>query len=404
MLITILFYADDVRDTIWKFVFKFLIAPREEGPAVYASDSFINAVRGSVSRDDPELNRLVLRRVQLMLVAGAARVLRILEDTHETLQRRADPALRRRHASFVETVESHMLSPGELCAISTSAAVRPYVPVEKGIATSVYYQKQIYLLKNVVWALSHQKKVPVRFKADDKFNAASETLVAMTTTLFETVSHTDPTVRFDERNPDRTESHAVALIRVKNQWYVSDDNIGFLLLLQKEGDQPGKSSVRQSDIDLTFLETVRTQVPGEPKTNIVYNLRSTLDWNVVVARTQPIVKDGTYAIFTMREGTGIYNPRPRGSGAAAHGGPGPAAAGAGAGEEAEVTKEDMEKFKMELYRVIIHKVGRVYVTSTMRPWGPPAGGKRRYSRKVRQWGRKKGVGSSTRRGRSKARR
>ena len=441
MIITILFYADRIRDMIWDLVFTHFVQPLpvDRTPAVYVEDRYLDMERTPISPDAADKNVRVMRRVSIMLAAGAARVLRILENPHETIRKREEK--RRRHESFTETVETHNLAPGELCAILTSAALRFDIPIQKGVQTSLASSNQQVLLDVVRWAVSNINK-KFKFNARHRFNSASETLLAMTTTIFQTMSLEDPTVRFNEDDPSNTDSHAVALIRVFDQWYVSDDNVGFLLLLQKPGDPPGKSSVRQAEIDYTFLELIRSPVSGRDETQIVYNLRSTADWSVIVAQTQPITRPGTKAIYIMREASGLFPPkemidRPavRARAPPTSRASGPAAAGAGEPEEmgaiAELLAEDRpritlsqfietlpsaEHFREEegppvalplvrreaaepkrdaawVFRAIVLNSGRVYVTVQR---GPPAGGKR-YSRRSKQWGSRKGVGSSTRR-------
>lgn len=441
MILTILFYADRIREKMWSLVFdKFIrTLPGDRQPAIYVEDTYLEMERTPISPEDPERNVRVLRRVSLMLAAGAARVLRILDNPHDTIRLREEK--RRRHASFAETLESHGLGPGELCAILTSAALRFDVPIQKGVRTALASDNQRRLLENVQWAVSNIDK-KFKFKAAHRFSSASETLVAMTTTIFETMSLEDPTARFNPENPSNTDSHAVGLIRVLDQWYVSDDNVGYLLLLQKPGDPVGKSSVRQAEIDYTFLELIRSPVAGRDETQIVYNLRSTADWSVVVAQTQPIVHSGTKAIYIMREASGLFPPREMIAQPVVRARPAlaaPAAAGAGEPEEqgaiAELLAEDRprptlaqlveslpsaEYFREEegppiappleprraagegaapkrdaawVFRTIVLNARRVYVTVQR---GPPAGGKR-YSRRSKQWGSRRGVASSTRR-------
>ena len=442
-VVTILFYADGIRSGLWKFVFEKLVRPSPEGFRLYVSDDYLEQERAPIPEGATRDSRIATR-VNILLMAGAARVLRILDNPLTTLTQRSErPG---RHLSFDESAETHGTAPGELCALLAVGIGDESIGVQKGGPDALNYITEDRAYQNIQWAFRRGNIKPV-FDYSLRFAPSGNTLVAVTIPLADAVSLENPTISITESDLRNVlVGHTIALIRVNRKWYVSDDNVGYLLLLKKPGDPPEESSVRQSDIQYTFVEIVQEFVPErDDMIGITYNLRSVADWSVVVASTDSIIVRETRP-FLMREISGLYPPpemvarrapraprpppRPRAPAPA-----GAAAAGAGEPDDpgaiAELLAEEARPMSVleyveslplqselmfrevegppftpalvppppigpeeyaRLFRSMALKYRRLYITIP----GPVTGG-RRYSRRVRQWGSRKGVGSSTRR-------
>jgi hypothetical protein len=305
-VVTILFYADGIRRGAWKFVFEKLVKPSPEGFRLYVSDDLIEQERAPVPSGDAGNVRLATR-VNVLVMAGASRVLRILDNPITTLTTRVErPAS---HPSFEESAETHDISPGELCALFTVGIGDDSIGIRKGGPTAMNHTIETDAFQNIRWAFDALNIKP-RFEHSLRFSPSSDkTLVAVTIPIWDAVSVDNPTLLITESSfHTGVQGHTIVLIRVNGNWYVGDDNVGYLLPLRKPDDSSEESSVLQSDIQYTFVEVVQAIVPGRRDVlGITYNLRSVANWSVVVASTEPILIRGNRESL-MREMSGLFPP------------------------------------------------------------------------------------------------
>jgi len=447
-LIAVLFYADEVRLWIWDWVFKNYVKVEMdiagERYVIDVSDEALHprTLEPTLGGYDEVLTK---RRVDTFLATSAARVLRILEAEPET-------TTTTRAVSRTRAEEMHGSAPGEICgtlalllARPGSEAVKdPRLRVEGALGYSFSAEEEAYavtLISTVMgktWA-SRTGGGAMGLSIDPS-DVHRHNVVAIGTTLHDSINDKDMIMR-----QNIGDTHAVTLIRHNGEWHVSDDNIGILLPLVPTSPAV---SINPTTLLTSFLELyMQKQLDGTQR--CMYRLRWNSNWSSLLASTP----EATFlkpdfmtrpGIQVMRESKGLFGgpltpDQTRSAFAYLSSLPTPPVMPLGYGESMDILpavvflrrlgyslseppnpsqRYALEKLSDAIAKSVLRgvnpEIGRYYLfvrggTQSFRERrkpgilrGPRAagaseGGMRRYSRKVRQWGSRRGVAYSTRR-------
>jgi len=309
-LITVLFYADEVRLWVWDWVFKNYVKAEMamSGPqyVIDVTDEQLlpGTLQATMGGYEEELTR---RRVDTFLATSAARVLRILEAE-------PDSATSSRAVSRTRSEATHGMAPGEICATLALLVARPGVEAygtpglkvrgtrDFGFSAEeeAYAVGLISTVMGKTWR-SRGGAGAIGLSVDPN-DINRHNVVAIGTTLHDSINDMDMIMR-----QDSDDTHAVTLIRHAGEWHVSDDNIGVLLPLI-----PTTPAVRINAATLvrSFLELRMQRLPdGAQKCS--FHLRWNSNWNSHLAATpESTFLDPNFIVGAvpqvMRESKGLF--------------------------------------------------------------------------------------------------
>jgi hypothetical protein len=449
-MISALLYPSGVSDVVWRYIFEqYMSRDALNRLVVFVPDEYLSFAALRVLPEEERMNR----QVDAFLASSAARVLRILENIDGSSR-----ALRR-ELSFSPTPEMHGSTPSVLCATLATALGREGQEfiIYRSIEGRPPARDEADLALDAKEAGIALSKVLMRIQSREiRIQTNEDPIPERRRIAAVFISTTDTDDRVWYTSNKKTLLHAVALIQIRGSWYVADDNFGRLLKLNS--GSPLSNRIIQGAFLQLHIRTISNEdraahgIPEEAYPLVCqYSLISVDDWKKVIATTDETFKlrlpddDALFQMFSTAP-VGAEGMR-REITALADGMPiNPRAmydyyrtlevdedeAEDDLRDTEEVKRADIERGKAFLskrgFSVVqrdtdintIRRIGknlvrwlRVSVDPTMRrtnrvylvtPVPPPAGpaaagayGGKRYSRRSKQWGSKKGAGSSTRR-------